>query len=69
MKKQWFIGLGIVVLTFGIGTAAYANTNHFTKQDMLPLKNQVQQTGQNDDLDNAYKWERVIMGAQIGLIR
>lgn len=69
MKKKWFMGLGIVVLTFGIGTATYASANHFTSQNTKPSSNQEQPTGQNYESDNMYKWESVILGTQIGIIR
>ncbi|WP_422656721.1 hypothetical protein ACK8P5_13105 [Paenibacillus sp. EC2-1] len=69
MKKQLFMGLGIVVLTLGIGTAAFANANHNTSLNTKPSTNQEQPTGQNYKSDNTYNWESVIMGTQIGIIR
>ncbi|MFC7680275.1 hypothetical protein [Paenibacillus sp. GCM10028914] len=82
MKNKWFVGLGVVVLALGIGTAAYAESNQMTVQDMLPFMKQTQpqvtnnqsnekyqDSDRGDDSETLYNWESLIIGTQIGLIR
>lgn len=77
MKKKWFAGLGIVVLALGIGTAAYAESNHMSFQEMLPFMEQMHPEATNQLNENCHRdqqeinpmWENVIMGTQIGMFR
>ncbi|WP_422656718.1 hypothetical protein ACK8P5_13090 [Paenibacillus sp. EC2-1] len=55
MKKKWFAGLGIAVLTFGIGSAVYAEANQMTFQDMLPFMKQMHPGASDQQLNEMYQ--------------
>lgn len=55
MKRKWFAGLGIAVLTFGIGTAVYADANQLTFQDMLPFMKQMHPGASEQQLNEMYQ--------------
>lgn len=55
MKKKWFAGLGIAVLTFGIGTAVYADANQMSFQDMLPFMKQMHPGASEQQLNEMYQ--------------
>lgn len=55
MKKKWFAGLGIAVLTFGMGTAVYAEANQMNFQDMLPFMKQMHPGASEQQLNEMYQ--------------
>ncbi|MFC7680276.1 hypothetical protein [Paenibacillus sp. GCM10028914] len=55
MKNKWIAGLGVAVLTLGIGTAVYAETNEMSFQEMLPFMKQMHPGASDQQLNEMYQ--------------
>lgn len=55
MKNKLFLGLGAIVLTFGIGTAVYAEANSIPFEDMLPFMKQMHPQATEQQLNDMYQ--------------
>jgi hypothetical protein len=56
MKKKVWLGLGVVVLALGVGTAVYAaEDGQSTFQEMLPFMKQMHPQWSDEQLENMYQ--------------
>ncbi|WP_054957873.1 hypothetical protein [Paenibacillus dakarensis] len=55
MKNKWLAAIGVAVLTFGIGTAVYADVNDVTFQEMLPFMKQMHPGATDQQLNEMYQ--------------
>ncbi|UNK20952.1 hypothetical protein MNQ98_13430 [Paenibacillus sp. N3/727] len=55
MKNKFLAGIGVAVLTFGLGTMVYADVNDLSFQDMLPFMKQMHPGASEQQLNEMYE--------------
>ena len=55
MKNKLLAGIGITILSFGIGSAVYADVNELNFQDMLPFMKQMHPGATDQQLNEMYE--------------
>lgn len=55
MKNKFLAGIGVAVLTLGLGTAVYADANNWSFRDMLPFMKQMHPEASEQQLYNMYE--------------
>lgn len=55
MKNKLLAGLGIAILTFGVGSAVYADVNELNFQEMLPFMKQMHPGATEQQLNEMYE--------------
>lgn len=55
MKNKFLAGIGVAVLTIGLGTAVYGDVNEWSFRDMLPFMKQMHPEASEQQLNDMYE--------------